>query len=147
MLGLLTLPQKLQNKIMPEPMSGCWIWSGARTDQTPKGYGIVWIGKKCIAAHRAVYMLLIGQIADDLELDHLCRLPACVNPNHMEQVTHLVNCKRGTAGARILERSRAVTHCPKGHEYSSANTKLSRNWFGGLSRKCRACDRERHRKK
>lgn len=90
---------------------GCWLWTGARND---KGYGQLFKSKRSgrgekYCAHRLAYELLVGPIPDEMELDHLCRTPACVNPKHLEPVTHSVNlsrqprqviCKRG----HILER-------------------------------------------
>jgi hypothetical protein len=49
-------------------------------------------------AHRAVYEILVGDVADGLDMDHLCRTPACVNPAHLEPVTHAVNMRRGKVG-------------------------------------------------
>jgi len=46
-------------------------------------------------AHRVSYALLKGPLVDGLDLDHLCRVRPCVNPDHLEQVTHLVNMLRG----------------------------------------------------
>jgi hypothetical protein len=50
-------------------------------------------------AHRFAYELLVGPIPEDLELDHLCRVRHCVNPAHLEPVTHLENILRGMRAA------------------------------------------------
>lgn len=84
------LPERIRNRII-ECASGCWEWQGARSD----GYGRVgWQSEKS-AAHRVVYQLLVGPVAADLVLDHLCRNRPCVNPAHLEPVTNLVNSWRG----------------------------------------------------
>ena len=80
-----------------------------------------------------------GPIPEGLELDHLCRVPACVNPLHLEAVTHAENMARGIR-FDVGAAQRAVTHCPKGHPYSEANTYR----YAG-ERACRACVRDRKR--
>lgn len=47
-----------------------------------------------VRAHRWAYETLVGPIDPDLECDHLCREKACVNPGHIELVTHAVNVAR-----------------------------------------------------
>ena len=124
--------QRLEKYIEPEPMSGCWLWVGAR-DQ--RGYGMVSrrlnAHTKCQRAHRYIYKLLIGAIADHLTLDHLCRVHACVNPAHCEPVLHRINVLRGGGWAA---RNARKTHCPKGHPYDARGTTIC---AGG--RYCRAC--------
>lgn len=81
----------------------CWLWTGA----LKKGYGHfcsqarrdrprTWIG-----AHRWAYEAMVGPIPADLELDHLCRNPPCVNPGHLEPVTSAENLRRARAANRI----------------------------------------------
>lgn len=135
MLKISCLPERMQNKIMPEPMSGCWIWLGARQS---KGYGIVHFkGENCLA-HRTVYSILIGKIVRKFELDHLCRNRSCVNPQHLEQVTHLENCLRSPL---IFKQP---THCPKGHAYNKENSIMGFTTTTKRSyRICRKCHRIR----
>ena len=66
-------------------------------------------------AHRGVYTLLAGPIPEGMELDHLCRVPACVNPDHLEIVTHKENMKRGEIkGGDRWVRSKT---CKLGHDF------------------------------
>jgi hypothetical protein len=75
--------------------NGCWIFTGALTE---KGYGrIRGVNKKMVVAHRAMYEELRGPIPDGEELDHICWVRACVNPDHMEPVTHAENIRRSRA--------------------------------------------------
>jgi hypothetical protein len=62
----------------------CWVWTGHVHQRS--GYGRFRLQGRVVEAHRASYLLLVGEIAPDLELDHLCRRRACVNPNHLEAV-------------------------------------------------------------
>lgn len=83
-----------------------------------------------VPAYRFAYEFLVGPIPDGLELDHLCRVRLCVNPAHLEPVTHAENNKR--AGV-------AKTHCKWGHPYNEANTYRRRDRPG--NRQCRVCAR------
>lgn len=72
--------------------NGCWIWQ--RGLNSFSGYGM--LGRQW--AHRVVYEREFGPIPEGLELDHLCRVRACVNPVHLEPVTKNENAKRGLTG-------------------------------------------------
>jgi len=61
----------------------------------PNGYGHLTIRNQQILAHRFIYEKFKGPIPEGLTLDHSCRNPICVNPDHMEPVTHAENCRRG----------------------------------------------------
>ena len=92
-------------KAIPEPNSGCWLWTGARD---PKGYGLCRfpLGDAVILqrAHRVVYQIERGAIPVGLEIDHLCRNPSCVNPDHLEPVTRRENTLRGNSPKLSAER-------------------------------------------
>ena len=111
----------------------CWPWLG-KPDYL--GYGRFW-SKICIKAHRFAYELLIGPIPKGLEIDHLCRNRACVNPYHMEPVTHHENILRGETGQNFATK----TYCPRGHPYDKGNTLVYKG-----SRFCRECKKYIYRK-
>ena len=72
----------------------CWEWTSSRTR---KGYGGFRAVSGWASAHRWAYEHLVGPIPPGLQIDHLCRVRHCVNPDHMEPVTNQVNQLRGTA--------------------------------------------------
>jgi hypothetical protein len=127
-------------RVIPEPNSGCWIWTGASDDW---GYGRVYYkGRRPASAmaHRLAYEHARGAIPDGLHLDHLCRNTYCVNPDHLEPVTCAENIKRGNTGIN----NRSKTHCPQGHPYDAENTRVSPADGRGWQRSCEACMRERN---
>ena len=109
----------------PDDPDACWIWTARKT---PDGYGQLKIGGRAgrpIYAHRLSYEHFIGPIPRGLTLDHLCRNPSCVNPNHLEPVTNQENVKR----AHELE-------CRNGHIRTPENTYLWRGYR--FCKECRA---------
>lgn len=130
-----SVKKRLLKKVKVDGITNCWIWIGAAI---PLGYGrFSW--KPCGGyAHRAAYMLFKGKIPSGKELDHLCRVPSCVNPDHLEAVTHKVNTYRSPI------HNANKTHCPQGHPLSGRN--LGRNSTNG-SRFCRTCARTRDLRK
>jgi len=79
----------------------CWIWQRSKT---PANYGCKLIKGKMFGAHRYMYLKVKGpnSIPKGLELDHLCRVHDCVNPDHLEPVTRAVNLRRGS-GAKLTD--------------------------------------------
>lgn len=115
---------------------GHWIWTGPIRGK--QGYGAITIKRKSFCAHRVMYETFIGPIPDGLQIDHICRVRNCVNPEHLEPVTCRENILRGEG---VCAKNAKKTHCPKGHLYSETNTLYTRE--GG--RQCRTCNVERTR--
>lgn len=113
------------------------MWVGARSKC---GYGQIGIDGRTHVAHKITYEMAFGPVPDGLELDHLCRVRACVRPDHLEAVTHAENCRRGDQGKHLAAR----THCVNGHEYTADNMFL-RKGIRGVTRICRECGRTRWR--
>lgn len=111
----------------------CWTWTASGNGQ---GYGKFYASGKPVYAHRYAYELLVGRIPEGLSLDHLCRNPGCVNPDHLEPVTHAENLKRGDHFTR--NAARLKTHCKHGHEFTAENTYIIPSTG---SRHCRTCRR------
>lgn len=99
----------------------CWVWQRSLT--TP-GYGQVRIDGKLHHAHRVYYESANGPIPDGLDLDHLCRVRACVNPTHLEPVSRAVNIQRGSKSAltrvqvaEIRSRGQGQNQTATAHEF------------------------------
>lgn len=112
----------------------CWLWTHSKNQL---GYGLFGVGsmtdgtRRRMAAHRWSYQYWVGPIPAGLVIDHLCRVPSCVRPEHLEAVTNRENSLRGIRG-------RLTTHCPQGHEYTAVTTYM----YHGR-RYCRPCHRDR----
>lgn len=133
-----TLAQRLEKYSIPEPNSGCILWFGYTSEG---GYGRIKNDDgKLRSASRLAYELEKGPIPEGLELDHLCRVRCCINPNHLEPVTHTVNVNRGLLPKQVADRNRAnkPTHCKRGHPRTPENVCAS-------TRQCRLCLQERAR--
>lgn len=115
----------------------CWMWLKSRT---AAGYGRIAMDGVEAYAHRVYYERAKGPIAEGLQIDHLCRNRACVNPTHLEPVPPVVNTRRGVIarhGVSDIGGYLAGRVCTRGHDEL-----VLRNG----QKCCRACDRERARK-
>lgn len=90
-------------------------------------------------AHIVSYEMRNGRVPDGLELDHLCRTPICVNPDHLEAVTHAENLRRGIHRTGQDHPFGARTQCPQGHAYDEKNTYRHVNKSGYEKRYCKKC--------
>lgn len=102
----------------------CWLWVRAKDKY---GYGLVRQGNRTLGAHRVAYSLFKGELIEGMQIDHLCKVRECVNPDHLEQVTHQENLNRSTKHGNpnghlnFKHSERVRTHCPNGHEYTVDN--------------------------
>lgn len=84
----------------------CWVWNGALV----RGYGVINIDGKTEYVHRVVFAASVKKFDKSLTLDHICRNPRCVNPEHLEPVTRSENVRR-------MNLSQPRDRCRKGHLY------------------------------
>lgn len=129
MAAKVPLEVRLWSRVDRRGANECWPWIGGTSD----GRGHFWLNGENVNAYRVVYSLVRGVDISTIEtLDHLCRNPLCVNPDHLEP------CSRGENARRYMQ---TITHCPQGHEYNAENTRVY-----GRKRQCIACQRARVRK-
>jgi hypothetical protein len=131
--------------LRPE-LGPCWLHEG--TPEKATGYIRCEINRVREYVHRFVYRAFVEPIPDGKEIDHQCHnadpsCPSdasclhrrCTNPGHLEAVTHRENMDRSPNS--LAAKNRLKTHCPHGHPYDKANTRVTPH--GG--RACRACNR------
>ena len=120
-------------KVRVDASTGCWKWTGSLTRL---GYAMVHHNGRSRSAHCVAHAWFVGPVADGLELDHLCRNRWCVNPAHLEAVTHAVNVLRG------FDATRGAT-CKRGHLRTPENSIIFYSRHGRARRDCVLCRRER----
>lgn len=125
--------ERLNSRI--EKTDTCWIWTG-KVDKTGYGSFGMRVEQACRtrSAHKIVYETLVGEVPEGMQLDHLCKVPLCVNPDHLEIVTPRENVLRSEG---IAAKNAVKTHCNRGHEFTPDNTYY---WSKRpRSRACRKC--------
>lgn len=119
----------------------CWLWTGC-INKVSK-YSEFHFEGRTASGHRIAHALFVNaDIPVKAHSDHLCRVRRCVNPAHLEIVSHRINCLRGV-GAPAKNANK--THCPRGHPFSPNNTfrpTKQPTWRG-----CLTCKREQQRNK
>ena len=120
-------PQRFWEKV--DKSESCWLWTGGLVKG---GYGQYNLEGRCRQAHRLAYELAVGPIPDGLVIDHLCKNPRCVNPEHLEPVTRGENVLRGVGPTAENARK---SECKRGHPLTPENLAPSKQGW----RVCRAC--------
>lgn len=137
------LPRSMFNrfweKVDERSEDDCWAFS----DLNHAGYGRLWFRspssqQACVLAHVFSYEIHVGPVPEGLELDHTCRNRACVNPTHLEPVTHAENMRRGQAPSMLL---RHANRCAQGHDLSEPDNYF---FYRGV-KNCKVCNRRRDR--
>lgn len=103
----------------------CLVWTLAKDKD---GYGAAKAERRMVRVHRFMWERLVGPIPDGMHLDHLCLNRACWFSDHLRVLSPGDNTRAMFRGRRA--------HCPKGHPFNAANTRLTRQGY----RRCRTCD-------
>jgi len=117
------------NYITGEPLAPCWDWDSGLNRL---GYGLFKLHPKNVSAHRFSFELLRTEDISELELDHLCKNRKCVNPEHLDPVTHQEHMRR--QAEEVFNRPL----CINGHDWQSEGTYFFTPSGG---RKCWVCRR------
>ena len=118
-----------------EDQGECRVWTGAKVWR-PSGSGIfagqIRVDGKLWLAHRLSYTLNIGPIPEGLQVDHKCRNPPCINPNHLQLATNKVN-NENLSGARINSKTgiRGVTWFKSKEKYRATVGHNGKQYSGG----------------
>ncbi len=132
------LHERIETRIDTSDAGICWIWPGSTTSKTWKAYGTIskyqhMDGSKSVykilLTHRVMYEHYKGPIPEGFDVDHLCRVRLCCNPDHLEAVTRTENSHRGA--------KYRPTHCKNGHEYTEDNSRYTKQ--GHI--RCYACSK------
>jgi hypothetical protein len=118
--------------------NGCIVWKGSISTS---GYGRITLNGKPKQAHRFSFEQANGPIPEGLQIDHVCRNRACVNPDHLRLVTSKQNTLANSNSPSAINARKS--HCPRGHIFTPENTSIPKS---NPHRRCKACDRERSRR-
>lgn len=124
-----TPQERFWEKVKKTPT--CWLWIASIDGH---GYGSFHMDGKTRYAYHVAYEWLVGRRPAGMDLDHLCRNRACVNPAHLEPVSRGENLHRSPITQTSINAKK--THCIHGHEYTPENTRRD-PW-----RRCETCRRE-----
>jgi hypothetical protein len=128
-----TIEHRFFAKVQCEPMTGCWLWTGAISGS---GYSVFKDSGIDKSGHRFAYEYFKADVPAGLVLDHSCDTPSCVNPDHLKACTQRENVLRSAGLAAINARK---THCVRGHELNEQNLRASNPGI----RACKECHRLR----
>lgn len=114
-------------------LDDCMLFAGFLNKH---GYGLITFspqvyGHSTKQVHTVFYEEFVGAIPKGLEIDHLCKIRCCINPDHLEAVTHAENMRRLYGGK-----------CKQGHSFEN-NEYWSTSPIGTRSRSCKACSARR----
>lgn len=100
--------ERFDAKWTPEPNTGCWLWTASLTTT---GYGMFHHHPFGRMAHRAAWRIYRGPIPDGMLIDHMCRVPICVNPDHLRVVTPQINTIQNSVS--VAAKRAAQTVCSR----------------------------------
>lgn len=127
---------RFMKKVDKRGPNECWPWLASKRAH---GYGAFLLNGRVMNSSRAAYLLLVGDLPEWQVVCHSCDNPSCVNPAHLWAGSQADNLSDMRTKGRGYSHGRTVTACPRGHEYTAANTRVYKG-----RRHCRQCDRDRN---
>lgn len=120
-----SISERFEEKFIPEPNSGCWLWIGAESGIN--GYGqFRWSSNKCMKAHRAAWCLYKDNIPYGIDVLHHCDNPSCVNPDHLFLGDHGDNMRD------MIRKNRGNKVCGSKHHQAKITEDIVRDirqWY------------------
>lgn len=132
--GLVTV-EYLTSRSVRDDLTGCVTWSGPKHKN---GYGKVRLRNQEFLAHRASWVAAGRPLTEGMVLDHLCRNRACVNVDHLEEVSSRENTLRGISPVAMHLRLHQSGRCSHGHDLSKVGFHKQ-----GKTKCCAQCGRDR----
>lgn len=120
-------PTRFWSKV-DKSSDGCWQWQGTMNDS---GYGLIYAEGFRWRAHRYSWKLTHGDIPDGMQIDHLCRNRACVNPAHLRLASPKQNSEHTDSRAGALSSFRGVSFNSRRGKWIAQAHHQGRNHSGG----------------
>lgn len=105
----MTVEQRLLDKCVPEPNSGCWLWTASSTKHPTHPYGMIGFKGKVRIAHRVAYECWVGPIPQGMHVCHKCDVTLCINPDHLFAGTRLDNMRDASIKGRAARKQQKLS--------------------------------------
>ena len=128
------LPERFWIKV--NKTESCWLWMGKIDD----GYGRFSIGDRLYLVHRLAFAVMKSKLGTNTQVDHLCKVRNCLNPEHLEEVTSKENTRRGLIKVFNTDPNK----CPYGHDY---DVEIPGKAEGVTYKNCSKCHKARYAKR
>lgn len=120
----------IENRLEWYPETGCLVWLGHKN---VGGYGLFRSNGKRSVVHRILWELKNGPVPEGLQLDHICKNPACCNLKHLRAVTPQVNVLYSDNACARNARKQVCPKCGGAYAVHS----------DGQGRYCKSCTSEK----